>query len=56
MTAQVTGLIMNFKLLLPNGNSATFAGYVKKFSSQGAVDQAIRRSADLRISGAVTWA
>ena len=56
MTAQVTGLIKNFKLLLPNGNSATFAGYVKKFSSQGAVDQAIRRSADLRISGAVTWA
>ena len=56
MTAQVTGLIKTFKLLLPNGNSATFSAYVKKFSSQGAVDQAIRRSADLRISGAVTWA
>lgn len=56
MTAMATGLIRNFKLLLPNGNTATFTGYVKKFSSQGAVDQAIRRSADLRISGAVTWA
>jgi len=56
MTAMATGLIRNFKLQLPNGNSATFTAYVKKFSSQGAVDQAIRRSADLRISGAVTWA
>lgn len=56
MTAQVTGLLKNFKLLLPNGNSATFTAYVKKFNSQGAVDQAVRRSADLRISGPVTWA
>lgn len=56
MTAQVTGLLKNFKLLLPNGNSATFTAYVKKFNSQGAVDQAVRRSADLRISGPITWA
>ena len=56
MTAQVTGLLKNFKLLLPNGNSATFTAYVKKFNSQGAVDQAIRRSAELRISGSITWA
>jgi hypothetical protein len=44
MTAQVTGLLKNFKLLLPNGNTATFTAYVKKFNSQGGVDQAIRRS------------
>jgi hypothetical protein len=56
MTAQVTGLAKSFKLLLPNGNSATFTGYVKKFNSHGAVDQAIRRSADLRITGSITWA
>ena len=56
MTAQVTGLLKNFKLLLRNGNSATFTAYVKKFNSQGAVDQAVRRSADLRISGPITWA
>ncbi len=56
MTAQVTGLLKNFKLLLPNGNSATFTAYVKKFNSQGAVDQAVHRSADLRISGPITWA
>ena len=46
----------SFKLILPNGNTATFTAYVKKFNSQGAVDQAIRRSAELRISGSITWA
>lgn len=56
MTAQVTGLLKNFKLLLPNSNTATFTAYVKKFTSQGAVDQAIRRSTDLRISGPISWA
>jgi hypothetical protein len=56
MTAVVTGLIKNFKMTLPNGNTATFTAYVKKFNSQGAVDQAVRRSATLRISGAITWA
>ena len=38
MTAHVTGLLKNFKLLLPNSNTATFTAYVKKFTSQGAVD------------------
>ena len=40
MTALVTGVAKSFKLLLPNGNTATFTAYVKKFNSQGAVDQA----------------
>ena len=56
MTALVTAVAKNFKLLLPNGNTATFTAYVKKFNIQGAVDQAIRRSAELRISGSITWA
>lgn len=56
MTALVTGVAKNFKLILPNGNTATFTAYVKKFISQGAVDQAIRRLAELRISGSITWA
>jgi hypothetical protein len=55
MTALVTGVAKRFKLLLPNGNTATFTVYVKKFNSQGAVEQAIRRSAELRISGSITW-
>jgi len=52
----VTGVAKSFKLIFPNGNTATFTAYVKKFNSQGAVDQAIRRSAELRISGQITWA
>ena len=44
MTAQITSLLKNFKLLLPNSNTATFTAYVKKFTSQGAIDQAIRCS------------
>ena len=57
MTALVTGVAKSFKLLLPNGNTATFTAYVKKFNSQGAVDQAIRHSApDLLISGSINWA
>ncbi|WP_114969304.1 hypothetical protein [Rhodoferax ferrireducens] len=57
MTALVTGLAKSFKLQLTNGNTATFIADVKKFNSQGAVDQAIRHSApDLLISGSINWA
>ena len=56
MTAFVTGVAKSFKLILPKDNTATFTAYVKKFNSQDAVDQAILRSAELRISGSITWA
>ena len=55
MTALVTGVAKRFKLLLPNGNTASFTVYVKKFNSKVAVEQAIRRSAELRISGSITY-
>jgi len=45
----------SFKLLLSNGEYATFTGYVKKFSMSGGVDQVVKSSVDIRISGAVTW-
>jgi len=45
-----------FKLLLSNGENAVFTGYVKKFSAAGGVDQVIKGSVDIRISGSVTWA
>ncbi|CAB4121374.1 phage tail tube protein [Polynucleobacter sp. AP-Nino-20-G2] len=45
-----------FKLLLPNGENAIFTGYVKKFSMAGGVDQVVKGSVDIRISGSVTWA
>lgn len=45
----------SFKLLLSNGENAIFTGYVKKFSMAGGVDQVVKGSVDIRISGAVTW-
>lgn len=44
-----------FKLLLPNGEYGTFTGFVKKFSMSGGVDQVVKGSVDIRISGAVVW-
>lgn len=43
------------KVVLPNGSTASFTGYVKKFSLTGAVDALVKRAIDVRISGAVTW-
>lgn len=54
--AQVAGGIKNFKLTLPNTNTASFTAFVKKFSSAGGVDQVVKASVDLRISGSITWA
>lgn len=46
----------SFKLTLPNANTATFSGYAKKITASGGVDQSIKRSVDIRITGVVTWA
>jgi predicted secreted protein len=51
---QVSGLITNFKLTLPNATVVTFSAFVKKFSLAGGVDAVAKTSVDLRISGAVT--
>ena len=51
---QVSGVLSNFKLLLPDATVITFSAYVKKFSLAGGVDAVARSSVDLRISGAVT--
>lgn len=45
----------NFKLTLSNGENAKFIGFVKKFSLNGGVDQVVKGSVDIRISGPVTW-
>lgn len=45
-----------FRLTLPNLNTATFNGYCKKVTAAGGVDQSVKRSVDIRITGAVTWA
>lgn len=51
---QVSGVLSNFKLTLPNTNVVTFNGFVKKFSLAGGVDAVAKTSCDIRISGAVT--
>lgn len=55
--AQVSGAIKSFKLILPAGPTptATFSAFVKSFSTAGGVDQVAKSSAQLRVSGAVTW-
>lgn len=56
LAAYAASAAKQFKITLPNNNTATFTGYVRKFASQGGVDQILKRSAEVRISGAVTWA
>lgn len=51
---QVSGVLSNFQLTLPNLSVITFSGYVKKFSLAGGVDAVAKTAVDIRISGAVT--
>ena len=51
---QVSGVISDFQLTLPNAQVVTFTAYVKKFSLAGGVDALVKTAVDLRISGAVT--
>jgi hypothetical protein len=44
-----------FKLVLPDGHTATWNAYVMKVPSQGGVDQVVRGTIDVRITGPVTW-
>jgi hypothetical protein len=54
----VAGTTKGFKLILPAGTTptASFNALVKKVSSQGGVDAIVKSSAELRITGAITWA
>ena len=56
LTAYNGSLAKQFKITLPNANTATFTAYTRKFTSAGGVDQVVKRQCDLQISGAVTWA
>ena len=56
---QQSGVISNFRLVLPGAVSNltyAFTGYVKKFTQTGGVDQVVKASVDIRISGTVTLA
>lgn len=54
MAKRKSGALANFKMVLPNADTVTFAGYVKKFSAAGGVDAVAKSAIDIRISGAVT--
>lgn len=54
-TQYVAGAQTPFVLSLPNGDTASFYAFVRKFSLQGGVDQVVRRQLDLRITGPVSW-
>lgn len=51
---KVSGVLSNFKLVLPSSQVITFTGFVKKFSLAGGVDAVAKTAVDIRISGAVS--
>jgi hypothetical protein len=51
---QVSGVVSNFKVVLPNATAITFNGFVKKFSLAGGVDQVAKTAVDIRITGSIT--
>lgn len=53
--AKTSAATKAFRLRLPNGKQRVFKGFVKKFSEQGGVNQVIKASCDVRISGAVNF-
>lgn len=54
--AKASATQKNFKLSLPNGTNATFAGYVKNSPLDGGVDQTLKTSGvQIRITGNVTF-
>lgn len=55
LAARDTQAAKKFKLSLSNGENAQFVGYVKKFGINGGVDQVVKGSVDIRITGPVTW-
>ena len=56
--AKVASSLKTFKITLPSGTTpnATFTAYVKQFARSAGVDNVVKGSIDLRISGAVTYA
>lgn len=55
--AKRAGTQKSFKLVLPNGKSATFSGYVKNSPLDGAVDQVLKvTGVSIRITGDVVYA
>lgn len=56
IASQAAASQKNYKLILSNGQTLSFAGYAKSFSMTGAIDDIYKRAGDIRINGAVTLA
>ena len=54
--AKTASAIKIFKLILPNGKTRFWQGWVKKFSETGGVNAIVKASLDIRITGPVTFA
>jgi hypothetical protein len=55
--AKTAGTLKQFKLVAPNGKTATFSGYVKNSPLDGGVDQILKTTGvSIRITGAVVYA
>lgn len=55
-SSMATQALKNFKVTLPSAAVLTFSAYAKKFSTSAGIDQVIKGSIALRISGAYTLA
>ncbi|MBD8051326.1 phage tail tube protein [Limnohabitans radicicola] len=55
LARQLSQVQTAFKLVLPDTHTATWNGYVMKVPSQGGVDQVVRGTVDVRITGPVSW-
>lgn len=55
LTRQLSQAQCTFKLVLPDTHAASFNGYVMKVPVQGGVDQVVRGTVDVRITGPVSW-
>lgn len=53
--AKTSAATKTFRLRLPNGKTRAFKGFVKKFSEQGGVNQIVKGSVDIRITGVVSF-
>lgn len=53
--AKTSAATKAFKLRLPNGKLRCFRAFCKKFSEQGGVNQIVKGSADMRITGVVNF-
>ena len=53
--AKTAGATKAFRVTLPNGKHRAFMGFVKKFSESLGVNQIVKASVDVRISGVVAF-